>query len=76
MHAFLYKGNKSKLFSDDAEYESALADGWTDAPVIVQEESKADVTVNMDPAKATAPCSSESKPVQKETKFKKINIHP
>ena len=32
MHSFLYKGTESKLFRDDAEYEQALKDGWTDAP--------------------------------------------
>jgi len=41
MLAFLYKGNKSKLFRDNEEYKAALIDGWTDSPGKALEEKKA-----------------------------------
>ena len=80
MHAFLYKGKESKLFSgdgSDAKYEAALSEGWTDAPVKVISEVKANVKVNdiitkVDSTQATVPLPPESKPVEKATKFKKI----
>lgn len=88
MHAFLYKGNKSHLFSgdgSDADYELALKNGWTDAPEpiksiagygdVIADKAVTPVEVISEVKAVDEKVTEDGKQsIEKTTKPKKINI--